>query len=852
MTKKSGEKTFFQRHWIMGTTLRLIRITVTLTVFLLSVGVAGLMVVYFHFAKDLPNIKTLADYKPPVVSEVFARDGTKIGEFWTERRLVSSLNEIPSRLVQGFIASEDARFFEHHGVDIIGIFRAIWIDVQAGSFVQGASTITQQITRSILLSRERHLDRKVKEAILATRIERNLNKEQILTLYLNQIFLGNRAYGVRSAAENYFHKEMKDLTIAEIAMIAGLSRGPAEDNPVRNPQRAKMRQHYVLDRMRELDFITKAEYTAALTEPLTIYAAGIDKDFNARFTPYFTEHVRRKLLEEYGEKAVYEGGLKIATTVDLNNYRNAEMALRWGLEELDHRQGYRGPVKNGVTRSEAEALCQEVHEQALVEQGDRVMHIPELPEDRARATGPTPMNPIYNYRAVVTDNAGGVKIRVGNNLGTLPEKLNWSRRHFAVGDVIEVRATANPAEFALTETPAVQGALFSMDIKTGFVSSMIGGYDYRQSEFNRATQSVRQPGSSFKPFVYASALDKGFTYSTPVADSPVAYRTGLNQIWSPKNYGNSYSGVGPFSSHITFSRNVPTVKIAHTIGLHYLTGFVRKMGLTSPIGKYLSMALGANGVYMNEMVDAYATFPNGGVRPHQLFITKITDLQGALVKEYLPPQETTQIIKLVDQEKNNDVAESELNQTLWHDNEHWIKDDGLSLDPQEKLVLYGSRIPEGHTITPQTAYLMVGLMRKVVEQGTGQRVKALGRPVAGKTGTTNDETDTWFIGYTPEIVTAIWVGYDSLKRLGPGEQGGRTAAPIWLKYMQPVVQGTPITDFQPPPDFPLAKMASLTGGSASYWRGGTADELSEEVRQITTRKTTDRAINFSQDDFENF
>lgn len=839
--------------------LRLIKVTMTLIITFLLLGVVSIMGAYFYFARDLPNIQTMADYKPPIVSEVFATDGTKIGEFWRERRLTIPLDDMPKQMVQAFIASEDARFFEHQGVDLLGIGRAVWEDLKAGGFVQGASTITQQITRSILLSRERKIGRKIREAILATRLERNLNKRQILDLYLNQIYLGNRAYGVRAAAENYFHKGLNELNLGEITMIAGLSRAPSVDTPVKNVKKAKTRQRHVLERMVGQGFLTRDEQRRALVQPLTVYKAQTDKEFNIRYTPYFTEHVRRMLLERYGEKVLYEGGLRIESTVDIEKYRAAEEALRWGLEALDHRQGYRGALQTGLVGPAASALGEEVHQAAIKESGDLVIHIPETEADHQQSQARTPLVANRNYRAVVTGMQGSdYQVLVGHNHGVMPNKLNWSRRRFHVGDVIEVKTTENEDLYALVQTPKVQGALFSMEVKTGFVRAMIGGYDYRYSEFNRATQALRQPGSSFKPFVYSAALDKGFTYSTPVADTPVAYRDG-RKIWAPKNYGGKFSGVGAFASHITYSRNVPTVKIGHVIGFHYMTGFCRKLGLTSPIGKYLSMSLGANGVYVNEIVNAYATFGNHGKKPPQVYITKITDAHGAIVAEEVAAEavknaedgdesaEKTQVIKLVDA----DIAPHDLNQELWETNKHWIDDDELNLDPQEVQVLYGSRIPDGYVLTPQTAYLTIGLLQKVVQSGTGRRVAALGRPVGGKTGTTNNETDTWFVGLTPQLAAGVWVGFDEVRRLGRGEQGGRTAAPIFLRYMKEAMKDMPIEKFEPPEGFPVGKMASLPGGSAAYWSGGTRS-LSEEIKSLATRRMDDRAGDFFEADISDF
>lgn len=861
-TRMSDKKSisFMERFGLIRTLLRIIRITVSLAIFILFVGVIGSMSVYFYFARDLPNIKSLGDYQPAVVSEVYAQDGKKIGEFWIQRRLMANLNEMPDILIKAFIASEDARFFEHEGVDVAGIARALWEDAKAGGFVQGASTITQQITRSLLLSRERHLSRKVREAILATRLERNLTKDQILSLYLNEIFLGNRSYGVKAAAQNYFHKELKELTIAEAAMIAGLPQSPSDYNPVKNPKAASQRQKYVLSRMLVQRFITQEEFAKARDETLTIYAATTDKEYNRKFTPYFTEHVRRMLIEKYGEKTLYEGGLKIYTTVDTDMYNAAELAVRNGIEQVDHRQnGWQGPLQTGVEGEEADALCAKVHNDAIAAAEDHFFHIPILAEDLARKDGPTPLQPNKNYSAVVVGNGKDLEIRVGNNVGIIPPaNYAWARGKINIGDVIEVRGTSESDQYKLVQTPKLQAALFSIELNTGYVRAMIGGYNYDNSEFNRATQSIRQPGSSFKPFVYAAGLDKGFTYDTPVADTPVAYRVGTREIWSPKNYGGKYSGLGSFASHITASRNVPTVKIGHLIGLHYLTGFARKMGLTSPLNKYLSMSLGANGVYMNDLVTAYARFGSYGKEIQQVYITKIEDLHGNILLQdennlqtKLKTDEATESDEkapTTETAKNTESAVPEgYNTKLWEENQRWIEKDGLDLTPDELNVLYGAAIPDGYVITPQTAYLVTGLLQKVVQNGTAQKVRALERPVAGKTGTTNDETDTWFVGYTPNLAAGVWVGYDTLKKIGSGEQGGRTAAPIFIEYMQKVLAGTPVAKFEAPPGFAENKIASLTGGSAVYWKGGLYKDAN--VEELATHRMDDRAVDFFEADF---
>lgn len=845
---------FLERHSVLSFLIRVTKLFTVIAFLLMVVGGIGIIGGYFYFAYDLPNLRNFQDYRPPVMSEVFGDNGEKLGEFWIECRYLTPFDKIPAHIKNAFIASEDARFFEHHGIDIYGIFRAIWEDIKTGHLAQGGSTITQQITRSILLSREKKFARKVREIILATRIERNLNKEQILELYLNQIYLGNRAYGVVAAARNYFHKSLDELSIAESAMIGGMAQAPGTDSPVANATKAKNRQQYVLERMYEHGFISKADYQSALTQPLTVYIAGIDKDFNNKYAPYYTEHIRRMLLEKYGEKVVYEGGLKIETTGHLAMNRAAQLAVRHGVEKLDHRQGYRGPAAH-LTAAEVAPFLEKTHSQTIQAHAEATaIHIPATADEKGWKTGPSILEDETLYQAVVLGRAGGsFEVQVGHNKG--PLKLsggegyiysNGPAGQIQVNDVIYV-FKGKDNDFILAQIPLVQSALVSADPKTGYVKSMVGGYDFMRSEFNRATQSLRQPGSSFKPFIYAAALDKGYTFSTGISDAPVQYRVGANEYWSPKNYGGGHSGGGTLLENLTYSRNVPTVKVAHDIGLHYLTGYIRKLGLTSPIGKYLSMALGANGVYLNEMIHAYSTFPNHGEQPPQVFILKVTDSNGKVLEEYVPP---ANVATLEDAVAAQIAHSEELNTELYERNKPWIEADKLSLDLQELQVLYGGAIAKGYTMTPQTAYLMVRMMRSVVERGTGTRLQALKRPVAGKTGTTNDEMDTWFLGYTPDHIAGVWVGYDILKRLGSGEQGGRTAAPIVLEYMQDVLKDAPLVDFEPPPGFPIAKLMTTPGGSAVYWHGGSKADGTEMEGGMggPTQRVRDRGVNFYEED----
>lgn len=850
---------FYEKHSFLGAILRLIKFVTTFIIVTSSLGLGSLIALYFYFAYDLPNIQTLKDYKPPVVSEVFADDGTKSGEFWKECRFWLPISAIPKQVINGFVASEDARFFEHHGVDLLGIGRAFIENLKAGHIVQGGSTITQQITRSILLSSERKIARKIREAILATRIERNLNKEQILELYLNQIFLGNRAYGIKSAARNYFNKNLNELTTAEIAMIAGMPTAPSTDSPVHSIDKARERQEYVLSKMYDHGFITREQKKAALAEPLTIHTAGIDKDYNYKFAPYFTEHVRRMVLAKYGEKVVYEGGLKIYTTGNLDYNQAAQTAIRNGLEKLDKRQGYRGTL--GIAEDIKE-FAEKTHQEILLEHNKDIIHIPSIKED----TSTTPLEPNKFYKAVITDFSGSnINILVGHKEGLITRNgykwvrtfntetagyddanyLNDPKTKFNIGDIILVKMTDKDGEFILTQRPLVEGALFSMNPHTGEVKAMVGGYDFKDSEFNRAVQALRQPGSSFKPIIYSAALDKGYRFSTPILDSPVAYYAGIGQpMWTPKNYGGKYAGLTTFENDLIHSRNVPTVKITHDIGLHYLTAYIRKLGLTTPIAKYLSMALGANAVYLSEMVTAYSTFDTGGIRPTPIYITKIVDVDGNILEETpinLPLEKNEEATAVTEEMAKN---LKDLNTLLFEDAKKYIETDKLVLSQEELKILYGEVIPQGHVITPQTAFLMTKLLTEVVDRGTGTRVKPLGKPVAGKTGTTNDETDCWFIGFTPDLAAGVWVGFDNIAKIGSRETGGHTAAPIFLEYMKEATKDMEAKKFIPPRGLKEERIASLTGGSAVYFRGYSL--LREGLN--SGRRITDRAIDFFEDD----
>ncbi|MFO1519321.1 MAG: PBP1A family penicillin-binding protein [bacterium] len=867
---------------------RLFRFLLIFVLIIAALGVAGIAGTYYYFSRDLPKLDKIEDYKPPLVTEVFDTDNNKIGEFWSECRFLTPIKDIPDKLIKGFVASEDERFFAHHGVDPWGIVRAMVTNLKAGHTVQGGSTITQQVAKNLVLSPERSFDRKVKEAIIATKIESRFTKDQILYLYLNQIFFGNRAYGVAAAARNYFHKNLKDLNIAEIAMIVGLSKAPTTFNPIVNPERARIRQHYVIDRMLEQGYITKQEAADAKAYQLVLYKAGTDKDFNLQYTPYFTEHVRRYLQDKYGDDALYRGGWKVYTTTNIDIYQAAQKAVVKGVREVDRRQGFHGPSQRLADADAINKFNIQNQIKILEEAGKLERGLHKNTENFMNLKTPLEENHYYDAVILNGSRSRGFEAQVGNAKGTiLSETMSWApgAENLKPGDVIEVKIyqkkvaeakkgakgkttteepkTASPIttetdhyQFSLEQAPDLQGALYSYEPFTGEVKAIIGGTDYNKSEFNRATQALRQPGSSIKPLIYSSALDKGYTPNTIIMDAPIVYEESPGKFWTPKNYGGGYSGPTPLRSALVHSLNVVTVRIVMDVGTHYIDAYMRKLGLTTPIFKYYSMALGANDVILAEIARSYGTFTTGGILPETFFIKKIVDPTGKVVEENHPMADKKFVITWDEKKQATETAPAALPSTTsskgqdatghaaipesqqasaesnpaesqptakvetkpekgknskvpWDEmgyspqligaGEEWIKKDQLSLSDYEKKILYGSYIPQDHVISPRTAVTMVSLMQDVVKYGTATTVLPLGKPAAGKTGTTNGATDAWFIGYTPTLAAGVWVGHDEkIKTIGHGATGGHVSAPIWLYYMQEATKHYPTKDFKVP------------------------------------------------------
>ncbi len=729
---------------------------ILLFIILASIGSLTITGYYYYLQENLPKITSLKDYLPPIITMVYSDDGRKIAEFYKERREIVPLSETPQILIDAFVSAEDARFFKHEGIDFLSVVRAMFKNIEAGTIVQGGSTITQQVTKSFFLTPERSYTRKIKEAILSYRIDKKFTKEEILFLYLNQIYLGHGAYGIGAAAQNYFGKQVQDLNLAECAVLAGLPQAPSKYSPFRFPERARKRQIYVLNRMLAEEYITNIQATEAINTKLDIKPK---KNWYIEEAPWYTEHVRRYIEKKYGTEALYKDGLKIYTAVNVEMQKIAEEEIDKGLRQLDKRMGYRGPLLQ-LSPEKIEGFAAEL-------QAD--------PEESALEAGD-----ITRAIVIAVDNTNNlVTIRFGNGLGRIQiEDMSWARKPnqdvdyrsaaikqpgeaLQVGDVIHVLLKGKSEEediweCALEQLPVAQSALLCIEGETGHVKAMIGGRSFRKSQFNRAIQSRRQPGSAFKPIIYSAALDKNYTAATEILDTPIVFKDIERDFtWKPKNYEEKFFGPTLFREALEKSHNIVTIKILKDIGVDYVIDYARRLGIESNLNRDLSIALGSSGVSLLEIVSAYSVFSNLGNRVEPIFITKIVDRDGVVLEENLPKRE--------------------------------------------------------QVIDKSTAYIMTNLLEGVVKHGTGKKIRALKRPVAGKTGTTNNLFDAWFVGYTPGYVTGTWVGFDEEQSLGKGETGSRAASPIWLGFMERILKDKPVRVFQVPEGVVFSKIDAETG-----------------------------------------
>jgi penicillin-binding protein 1A len=704
---------------------------------------------YISLAADVPDAwNTMADYKPERASRVFSRDGELIGEFFLQKRIVVPYESMPKHLRYAFVAAEDNRFFEHHGIDPMGIMRAAIANARAHRVVQGGSTITQQVAKLRLDYNERSLFRKIREAILAHKLEQKLPKDAILGIYLNHVYLGHGAYGVATASETYFGKDVKDISIAESAMLAGLPKAPTQDSPFSAFNRARDRQHYVLGQMLENKFITQQEYDDAMAEPVAIISK--DQPLNHLAAPYFVEHIRKIVQQKYGGRGLFDRGLRIYTTLDLKQQRAAEAAVRHGLDDVDRRFGFRGPIGH-LEGDKLDTFTQGMP-QPVTTLKDKV-----TTQTGALLAG-RPYLALYERAGKKAfARLGAVRVVMDeNDVAKIDHWLQKRGNTLTPGDLIPVRvskvdvkkgsgkrAVVETNEVAeLAQQPEVQSALLAMDPQNGFITAMVGGYDYNQSQFNRATQAKRQAGSSIKPYIYSAALEHGYTEVSIVQDAPVTIKTAAG-FWSPHNYKGDYLGAITLRTALQHSINTVSVRLVADMGVDKVIDQIRRFGITAAIVRHPSIALGTPEVTMLEHVAGYAVFASGGYETKPVFIEKILDADGNVIEAYKAP-------------------------------------------------------PKKRVLAADTAYVMVDLMKNVVQHGTGQKAKELGRPTAGKTGTSNDFKDNWFMAFTRDLVCGVWVGRDDFKTIGNDATGGTTAGPIWTEFMKAGHPNTPIRDFDAP------------------------------------------------------
>ncbi|HET6156836.1 MAG TPA: penicillin-binding protein 1A [Dongiaceae bacterium] len=748
----------------------------TLT-FLCAVGAIALWLVYQHFSQGLPDYYQLASYDPPVVSRIYAGDGRLLAEYATENRVFVPITAMPKRVINAFLAAEDKTFYSHHGVDLPGVINAVWTNIKnyGDRRPVGASTITQQVTKNFLLSNEVSYKRKIREMILAFRIEKAFNKDKILELYLNQIYLGSGNYGVATAALNYFNKPLDQLTIGEAAYLGALPKAPNNYNIVRDHQAALDRRNWVIDRMAEDGHISRDEAAAARTEPLELHSRATTEHVVA---DYFAEEVRREIVQRFGEKGLYQQGLAIRATIDPRLQEIADRVLRQHLVAYDKTQGYRGPLQ----------------------------HVDSVLDWQTILQGLPPMPWLYDWQPAIVTEATNAAATIGFKDGTTGEiqvgDLGWAHLRspqgrlgpapkaatdvLKVGDIIAVEQLVEdgnviPGRYALRQVPEISGAMVAMDPHTGRVLAMTGGWSYKQSEFNRATQAMRQPGSSFKPIVYLSALEAGFTPSTMILDAPIVIDQGPGlPLWRPENYAQDYLGAATMRRGIENSRNLMTIRVAQTVGMAKVAEMASRLGVIDNMQQTLAMSLGAGETTVLRLAGAYAEIVNGGKKIEPALIDRVQDNHGwTIYRHDQRPCDGCQISSY------NGEAPPEVPDTR----------------PQ--------------VIDPATAYQMVSILEGVVQRGTGTAVKAVGKPLAGKTGTTNDGRDVWFMGFSPDLVAGVYLGFDQPRSLGEKATGGKYSAPIFRDFMMEALKDKPATPFRVPPGIRLVRVDYYTGERAT-------------------------------------
>ncbi len=731
---------------------------------LLSVFVAGLALsalmalAAILIYPELPSLDALTDYRPKVPLRVYTEDGYLLGEFGEERRAVVKINEVPIALKQAILAAEDERFYQHGGVDTMGVLRAALANLSAGGAKEGASTITMQVARNFFLSGEKTLKRKLSEALLAIKIEHYLSKDQILELYINQIYLGQRAYGFAAAAQVYYGKPLEKLSVADIAMLAGLPKAPSRYNPLVNPKRAEARQHYVLRRMHELKFINDKEFQMAMEQPTRVRHSRQVRELAA---DYVAEIIRQAMYDRYQDE-IYRSGLKVYTTIHKTNQEAANAAVLQGILDYDKRHGYRGPEGMAKLETDKGSL-----EDAL----DEALSDIDAPNGLIPAVilEATPQR-IKAYRK-----DGGLTEISGDGLAAAKKMLGEkdpAKQKLRRGALIRVSEVNG--KWQLAQLPVVEAALIGIDPKSGAVRALVGGFDFNRNKFNHVTQAWRQPGSSFKPFIYSASLEKGFTAASVIEDEPIvlsAEETGSGQAWQPHNFEGKYEGPIRMRTALTKSKNMVSIRILQAIGVNYAQDYITRFGFSAKDHPaYLAMALGAGSVTPWQMAGAYSVFANGGYRVTPYLVDKIVDSNGKVIE-------------------------------------------------QAKPVVAGNGAPQ--VIDPRNAFIMTSMMQDVARIGTAAKARELGRyDLAGKTGTTNNQMDAWFAGYNPTQVAIAWIGFDQPRSLGGQETGGHAALPMWIRYMSEALHGTPDQPYPVPDGISSIKINPATGQRVSDSDGG--------------------------------
>lgn len=759
-----------------------------------AVGLLGVLLVGFAALvtiPTLPSLEALTDYRPKIPLRVYSDEGLLIGEFGEERRQVVKISTAPKRLKQAILAAEDDRFYQHGGVDYIGILRAAYSNFTSGGVRQGASTITMQVARNFFLTKEKTLTRKFSEALLAFKIEHSLSKDEILELYFNQIYLGQRAYGFAAAAQVYFGKPLNDISLAEAAMLAGLPKAPSRFNPVVNIKRAKARQLYVLRRMHDLSYISNQEFKEAEKQPMHVKRES--QEFTMR-ADYVAEMARQAVYERYKDDA-YTKGYRVYTTVKKLDQEAANKAVRLGVMDYDRRHGYRGPeAVIDLTKNSSDR--EEILEDALQEVSDSG----DIHAAVALAADPKFVKVYRRGGEIIEITGDGLKFAQK----FLTSKAGSNQQHIRRGSLIRIWKNEKSA-WQIVQLPQVEASLVSINSRDGAIHAMVGGFDFNRNQFNHVTQAWRQPGSSFKPFVYSASLEKGFTPATVINDAPLfftAAETG-SEDWEPRNFDGNFEGPLRMREGLAKSKNLVSIRILQAIGTQYAQDYVARFGFDpKQHPPYLPMALGAGSVTPMQMAVGYAAFANGGFRVSPYFIKRIEDVKGNILEQSEP---------------------------------------ALAAEKAKQI------------IDPRNAFLMTSMMQDVIQRGTATKAKQLNRTdLAGKTGTTNNHVDAWFCGYQADLVAIAWIGFDTPRSLGNKETGSQAALPIWMHYMGKALKGVPMAAYTPPPGITAVKINPATGLRDA---GGTMTEyfLEEQLPpEADSVKGVDEAIKSAEDVIREF